>query len=160
MMKLVIEGESIVEIQAKILEAAEDIKGHAAPERITQPVDAPVEPETTGNVEADLAVEPAKKPRGRKPKETAADLSANTLAERPANSRPHTSAVEQVDPKLDNFKANFSSTIFLLLQQDKVDQKYITDKVAYYGLKNILEMKDDQKALDHFYLTLVSEGRI
>lgn len=167
-MKLVIEGENIIEIQAKLLQAARDIEGHPAPKA----VDAPV---TTGVVEQDLAIvegptkftgegEVVKQKRTRRTKAEMTATQATDLADGPANSRPVTQPetnIEQSNEKLENFRANFAQQVFLLLQTQKIDQAYIAEKTAYYGLSNLLEMKDKEpKMMEHFFNSLVSEGRI
>lgn len=130
-------------------------------------------PTTTGIVEQDLSVVADKPKRVRRTKaemKAAAKEQGNeppvTLAEVAAVTKEPTHEIVQ-DPvktsddiKFTNFKNNFSQAIFLLLQQGKIDQTYITTKVQYYGLKNILEMKGDEKMIEHFYKTLVDEGKI
>lgn len=61
---------------------------------------------------------------------------------------------------LANFKANFTQTIFLLLQNKVIDQDYIAEKMRYYGLTDLTKMKDDEKMTEHFFKALRVEGKL
>lgn len=64
------------------------------------------------------------------------------------------------EAKLKNFKENFTQTIFLLLQNKVIDQDYISARMKEYNLTNLMNMKNSEDKLEHFYDKLVREGKL
>lgn len=154
-MKLTIEFNSIEELKEKLKDLVGDLS-------TVSNVTTEVQPEvtTTGIVEHDLTkVLPAK--RGRKPKAVATEeVTTTPEVTQPEQVVASEQSIAEEDPKAVHFRNNFSQTIFVLLQQNKIDQEYIKSKVTEYGIKNILELKDNDELMRNFYVALVSEGRI
>lgn len=154
-MKLIFEGETLNDLHSQVIKVAAELlsENHTvvAPETTT--------PETTGIVEHDLTkVQPAK--RGRKPKVAQEVKPEEVKPEEPINETLTAPVAIVDDPAFNHFKNNFSQTIFVLLQQNKINQEYIKNKVAEYGLKNILEVKSDDNLICKFYNELLNEGRL
>ena len=176
-MKLVFEADTLSDLRLQVIHAAKELSNE------TQPTY--VEPETTGSVEQDQSIvvptstpsrEDLKPKRTRRTKAEIEAAKANDLADGPANSRPVTGEVTDApksedfsgktqetkddELKLQNFKTNFTQTVFLLLQNQTIDSNYIAEKVKYYGLTDLMTMKKDEKMMEHFYQALRSEGKI